>query len=129
MLSVGYDVICHLIELVLNAKLNSPILPQDSHMKIILGSTSNAENGGGSGRNSRKNGVVNSSNSGLVNATSAIRSGFTALKAGVLEAASGRRGQSSNDSPLINAASMAIPSALVKKKQEPVSRGKRETPL
>ncbi len=96
-------------------------------MKIILGS--GTENGGNN-RNSRKNGVVNSTNSGIINATSAIRSGLTALKAGVLEAAAGRRNQH-NDSVLVSAASMAVPNLLVKKKsnKDSVLPWKRETPL
>lgn len=101
-------------------------------MKIILGS--GTENGGNN-RNSRKNGVVNSTNSGIINATSAIRSGwkgFTALKAGVLEAAAGRRKQH-NDSVLVSGASMAVPNQLVKKKsnksEDSALPWKRETPL
>lgn len=98
-------------------------------MKIILGS--GTENNGNS-RNSRKNGMVNSSNSGIISATSAIRSGFTALKAGMMEAASGRKSQH-NDSPLVSAASMAVPNLVRKKPAKGDGNGilpwKRETPL
>lgn len=99
-------------------------------MKIILGSST--ENGGNN-KNGKKNGMVNSTNSGIINATSAIRSGLTALKAGVMEAAAGRRNQQ-NDSPLVSAASMAVPNAIVKKKQGKGEGNsflpwKRETPL
>jgi len=98
-------------------------------MKIILG---NSTDNGGISRNSKKNGMVNSSNSGIISATSAIRSGFTALKAGVLEAAAGRKSQQS-DSPLVSAASMAVPNLVRKKPSKGDGNGvlpwKRETPL
>jgi hypothetical protein len=87
---------------------NPPLLTvlfQDSQRKIILGSSTD---NGGLGRNSKKNRMVNSSNSGIISATKAISSGFTALKAGVMEAAAGRKNQQS-DSPLVSAESMAVP--------------------
>lgn len=99
-------------------------------MKIILGNSS-SENSG-NGKSSRKNGLSYNANSSIISATSAIRSGLTALKAGVLEAAVGRKGQQ-DDSPLVSAASMAVPNLVRKKPVKSDSNGvvpwKRETPL
>ena len=88
-------------------------------MKIILGScTENNQ-----WNKSRKNGINIVPNSGISSATNAIRSGLNALKAGVLEAAVGRKAQH-DDSPLVSAASMAVPNLVHPK---PTSNNKGDT--
>ncbi|CAG7833658.1 unnamed protein product [Allacma fusca] len=105
---------------------------RDSHMKIILGTCSDNNQW----NKSRKNGISIVPNSGISSATNALRSGLNALKAGVLEAAVGRKTQQ-DDSPLVSAASMAVPNLVrpksTKAKTSVSGNGavqwKKETPL
>lgn len=81
-------------------------------MKIILGSNDVAP---GFISKSRKGPLGYIQNgSGISSATSVIRSGLSALRAGVLEATAGKKSGHA-DSPLVSAASLAVPNVVIQK--------------
>jgi len=101
-------------------------------MRIILGSSSDAS-ANPTSKSKRSNILSTVPNAGISGATSALRNGLHALKAGVLEAAAGKR-FTGNDSPLVSASSMAVPNLVLQKGKEgksftPVPQPKKETQL